>query len=77
MRAVSSLVLLLIAGAAAAHPGHPAGGPADAGLWHLLTEPDHLAWLLAPLAAALGLWRWKAGARRAARRPRDRADRAH
>jgi MYXO-CTERM domain-containing protein len=47
----AALILFLAAGTAHAHPGH---GIAE--LWHLLTEPDHLAMLLLPLAIAGGLW---------------------
>ena len=52
MRAATALIFSLLAASAAhAHPGH-----GIAGLWHLLTEPDHLALLLLPLAIGLGLW---------------------
>jgi len=44
----AGLILLLLAGAARAHPGHGA-----AELIHLLTEPDHLAALLLPLVIGL------------------------
>jgi MYXO-CTERM domain-containing protein len=43
---------------AQAHPGH---GIAD--LWHLLTEPDHLAMLLLPAMVVAGLW-WRSRRRR-------------
>jgi hypothetical protein len=55
MRRAAALTLaLLAAGAAHAHPGH---GIAE--LWHLLTEPDHLAMLLLPLAIAAGFWLYR------------------
>jgi len=47
------VILALFAGAAQAHPGH-----GIAGLWHLLTEPDHLAMIILPVAIAGGLWLW-------------------
>ena len=47
----AALILFLAAGAAHAHPGH---GIAE--LWHLLTEPDHLAMLILPAVIAGGLW---------------------
>jgi hydrogenase/urease accessory protein HupE len=47
----AALILLFAAGAAQAHPGH---GIAE--LWHLLTEPDHLAMIILPIAIAGGLW---------------------
>lgn len=43
----AALILALFASAAQAHPGH---GIAE--LWHLLTEPDHLAMVLLPVAIA-------------------------
>jgi hydrogenase/urease accessory protein HupE len=54
MRLVA-VILVLVFRSASAHPEHPAGGPLGAGLMHLLGEPDHLAVLLLPLAAAAGL----------------------
>ncbi len=46
--------LTLLPSAALAHPGdHRASG-----LWHLLTEPDHLA-MLAGVVAVLGYAVWK------------------
>jgi hydrogenase/urease accessory protein HupE len=62
---------LFCAVAARAHPQHPGGSPLDANLWHLLTEPDHLALLLAPLALAGGIWLW----RRRMRAPGEREGR--
>jgi hydrogenase/urease accessory protein HupE len=47
MRSAAAVVLFAFATAAQAHPGH-----AVADLWHLLTEPDHLAMILLPLAIA-------------------------
>ena len=58
MRSAAAVVLSLLATTAQAHPGH---GVAD--LWHLLTEPDHLAMLLVPVAIAAGLW-WRGRRRR-------------
>jgi len=52
MRAAAAVVLVLLSTFAHAHPGH-----AVADFWHLLTEPDHLALLLLPVAIAAGLWR--------------------
>ena len=50
IRTTSVLLLLaLLPGQAAAHPGHAAMD-----LVHLLTEPDHLAALLLPLVIGLG-----------------------
>jgi len=65
--------MVLCAQSAFAHPQHPGGGPLGAGLLHLLTEPDHLAVLLLPLAAlgaVVALLRRRAVRRAAARRPR-------
>lgn len=45
----ASLILLFLAGEALAHPDHGAGGWLSAALSHLLSEPDHLAMILAPL----------------------------
>ena len=50
MRRAAAVVLLFLAGTAQADPGH---GFAD--LWHLLTEPDHLAMILLPLAIVIGV----------------------
>lgn len=58
MRRAAAVVLILFSAAVQADPGH---GLAD--LWHLLTEPDHLALLLLPLAllkwgqSLFGRWR--------------------
>ena len=49
----AALTLLFGAGLAHAHPGHGV-----ASLWHLLTEPDHLAMIILPIAIAAGLWLW-------------------
>jgi hypothetical protein len=52
------LITLFFAGEALAHPGHGASGWVSAALSHLLSEPDHLALILAPLAIAAWLaWR--------------------
>ena len=58
MRSAAAVVLFLFAAGAQAHPGH-----AVTELWHLLTEPDHLAMLLLPaiVAAALVLSRRRRG----------------
>jgi hypothetical protein len=48
MRRAAAIVLILFSAGALAHPGH---GVVD--LWHLLTEPDHLALLLLPLVVAI------------------------
>ena len=54
----ASVILLLFAGEALAHPDHGSGGWLSASLSHLLSEPDHLAMILAPLAlAAYLVWR--------------------
>jgi hydrogenase/urease accessory protein HupE len=58
MRRAAAVVLALLSTVAQAHPGH-----AVADLWHLLTEPDHLAMLLVPVAIAAGLW-WRSRRRR-------------
>lgn len=64
----AAVILLLAVRSATAHPEHPGGAPLGADLLHLLTEPDHLALLLAPVALAVALWRYrrKATARRRA-----------
>jgi hydrogenase/urease accessory protein HupE len=49
----ASLILLLFAGEALAHPDHGSGGWLTAALSHLLSEPDHLAVILAPLVVAV------------------------
>src|SRR5262245_36552077 len=62
----ASLILVLFAGEALAHPDHGTGGWLSATLSHLLSEPDHLAMILAPLAlGAYLVWR-------AVRRANDR-----
>ena len=64
----AGLILLFFAHQALAHPDHGAGGWLSASLSHLLSEPDHLAMILAPLVAGLGWFvarQWKL---RAARR---------
>jgi len=57
MRAVLTLVLVIVSNAVLAHPEHAGGGAAGAGLAHLLSEPDHLALLLIPVVVAGVLWR--------------------
>ena len=49
----ASLIVLLYAGEALAHPDHGAAGWLSAELLHLLSEPDHLAMILAPLVIGL------------------------
>jgi len=50
MHRAAAVALLFFAATAQADPGH---GFAD--LWHLLTEPDHLAMILLPLAIVIGV----------------------
>jgi len=50
MHRAAAVALFFFAATAQADPGH---GFAD--LWHLLTEPDHLAMILLPVAIAAGL----------------------
>jgi len=59
MRSAAGVVLLFFAASAQAHPGHGL-----ATLWHLLTEPDHLAMILLPVVVAAGLWWWRGRSRR-------------
>ena len=49
----ASLILILCTGEALAHPDHGAHGWLSAALSHLLSEPDHLALILAPLVIGL------------------------
>jgi len=56
----AGLILLLSAGEALAHPDHGAGGWLSAQLLHLLSEPDHLAVILAPLVLGLVWVAWRA-----------------
>jgi hydrogenase/urease accessory protein HupE len=49
----ASLILLVYTGEALAHPDHGVAGWLSAGLLHLLSEPDHLAMILAPLVLGL------------------------
>lgn len=58
MRSAAAVTLFLFAAGAQAHPGHGL-----ATLWHLLTEQDHLAMILLPVAVAAGLW-WHGRRRR-------------
>ena len=46
-------MMLFFAGEALAHPDHGSGGWLSAALSHLLSEPDHLALILAPLVLGL------------------------
>jgi hypothetical protein len=50
MHRAIAVALFFFAATAQADPGH---GFAD--LWHLLTEPDHLAMILLPLAIIIGV----------------------
>jgi hydrogenase/urease accessory protein HupE len=57
--AATSLGLLSISATSAmAHPGNHAFSVA-ASLFHLLTEPDHLAMMAVTAAIGYGLWRWR------------------
>jgi len=49
----ASLILLAYTGEALAHPEHGAAGWLSAEWLHLLSEPDHLAMILAPLVLGL------------------------
>lgn len=64
MRRAALMPALLWTGAAIAHPGHGPGGWLSASLQHLLNEPDHLAALLTPLVAGVGLLAWRLVRRR-------------
>jgi hypothetical protein len=50
MHRAAAVALFFFAATAQADPGH---GFAD--LWHLLTEPDHLAMIVLPVAIAVGV----------------------
>lgn len=63
------LTVLFFAGEALAHPDHGAGGWLSATLSHLLSEPDHLAMILAPLAVGIA---WIVVRRRKLREARRR-----
>ena len=63
----ASLILLLFAGEALAHPDHGSGGWLSAAISHLLSEPDHLAVILAPIVFLL-LWIGQSAGKRSARR---------
>jgi len=49
----AGLILFFSVGEALAHPDHGASGWLSATLSHLLSEPDHLAMILAPLVLGL------------------------
>jgi hydrogenase/urease accessory protein HupE len=49
-------MLLFLAGEALAHPDHGSGGWLSAAISHLLSEPDHLAVVLAPLVVIGLIW---------------------
>lgn len=56
--AFSTGLLTISATSALAHPGtHDFSFTAS--LFHLLTEPDHLAMMAVAAAAAFGIWRWR------------------
>ena len=64
MRRAAAVVLILFSAFAQAHPGH-----VDGPLWHLLTEPDHLALILLPVGIAVVLLlRWRRAQKVAAAR---------
>jgi hydrogenase/urease accessory protein HupE len=68
----ASLILTLFAGEALAHPDHGSGGWLSATLAHLLSEPDHLAMILAPVVVAgAGWFAWRVRRARAARKSRE------
>jgi hydrogenase/urease accessory protein HupE len=67
----ASLILFFYAGELLAHPDHGAGGWLSAALSHLLSEPDHLALILAPLVLGLAWLAWRVVALRVKRRERD------
>jgi len=50
MHRAAAVILLVFAAQAHADPGH-----GIASLWHLLTEPDHLAMILLPLVIVLAI----------------------
>lgn len=52
LNVILSLALLLAATAVSAHPGH---GHSANGLWHYLTEPEHLLGVLVLLLGVSGL----------------------
>ena len=62
----ATVMLLFAAGAAQAHPGH-----VDGPLWHLVTEPDHLAMILLPLVVAGGIWLYRRKVRASRRSRKD------
>jgi hydrogenase/urease accessory protein HupE len=65
----ASLILLFFAGEALAHPDHGPGGWLSATLSHLLSEPDHLAMILAPVVVAGAGWvAWRLRKARARRK---------
>jgi len=67
-----TVILLLCAETALAHPNHSGGGPLGADLLHLLTEPDHLAVVLLPFVVVAAI----AAVRRRRRAPREKTARA-
>lgn len=67
MRSAAAVVLILFSAGAFAHPGH---GVVD--LWHLLTEPDHLALLLLLMIVIIGVRATFAGRRKSGSDPKKR-----
>jgi hydrogenase/urease accessory protein HupE len=57
-----TLALAAMSNAAMAHPGDH-GFSLAASLFHLLTEPDHLAMIVGAVVLAAAAWRWKVGSR--------------
>jgi hydrogenase/urease accessory protein HupE len=70
----ATLIVLLSAGEALAHPHHGSGGWLLADWLHLLSEPDHLAMILLPLAVGAGWLLRRALRIRASRRASAVAD---
>jgi hydrogenase/urease accessory protein HupE len=69
------LILLVCTSEALAHPDHGGRGWLSAQLSHLLSEPDHLAMILAPLVVGLAWIARRAGKTRAMRRKSPPASR--
>jgi hydrogenase/urease accessory protein HupE len=51
MRSAAAVIMFLLSATALAHPGHGISS-----LWHLLTEPDHLALIVMPVVVGGVLW---------------------
>jgi hydrogenase/urease accessory protein HupE len=67
----ASLILFLYAGEVLAHPDHGASGWVSAALSHPLSEPDHLAMILAPIVVGLAWIAGRMARLRAKRQERD------